>query len=91
MRDVTPKGTARFNADVFATVCDMNAKTLAHEKREHSEENPTGFERAACKTAAASKPSLEVCGHIHASGGKQAKMGATTVINAGPGGLIFEI
>ncbi|MCB0033306.1 MAG: metallophosphoesterase [Anaerolineales bacterium] len=37
------------------------------------------------------RPQLVVCGHIHASSGKQAKIGATTVINAGPAGLMFEL
>jgi Icc-related predicted phosphoesterase len=35
-------------------------------------------------------PRLAVCGHIHASGGKRAMLGTTTVINAGPAGLIWE-
>ncbi len=37
------------------------------------------------------RPQLVVCGHIHASGGKQAHIGTTTVINAGPAGLMFEL
>jgi uncharacterized protein len=37
------------------------------------------------------KPKLVVCGHIHASGGQQAKMGETTVINAGPQGVVCEL
>lgn len=36
------------------------------------------------------RPDLVVCGHIHDSAGKQATLGPTTVINAGPLGLIFE-
>jgi Icc-related predicted phosphoesterase len=34
---------------------------------------------------------LAVCGHIHASAGTQLQLGATTFINAGPIGLIFEL
>lgn len=33
------------------------------------------------------QPSLVVCGHIHGSGGQQAEIGPTTVINAGPRGV----
>lgn len=36
------------------------------------------------------KPKLVVCGHIHASAGKTARIGSTDVINAGPDGIIWE-
>lgn len=36
------------------------------------------------------RPRLVVCGHIHASGGKTAMCGGTTVVNAGPAGVIWE-
>jgi len=35
-------------------------------------------------------PILGVCGHIHASAGRQATLGATTIINAGPKGVEWE-
>lgn len=37
------------------------------------------------------KPRLVVCGHIHGSAGKQAQIGTTPIINAGPGGVLFEL
>ena len=37
------------------------------------------------------QPRLVVCGHIHGSGGQQAMLGATPVVNAGPRGVLFEI
>ncbi|HEV3145254.1 MAG TPA: metallophosphoesterase family protein [Gemmataceae bacterium] len=37
------------------------------------------------------KPTLVVCGHIHASAGMQASLGTTTVINAGPNGVEWEV
>ncbi len=37
------------------------------------------------------QPRLVVCGHIHDSNGQEARVGATTVINAGPGGMMFEL
>jgi Icc-related predicted phosphoesterase len=37
------------------------------------------------------QPKLVVCGHIHASGGQTAMIGSTTVINAGPGGIEWQL
>ena len=37
------------------------------------------------------KPELVVCGHIHGSAGQIARVGSTTVINAGPDGIIWEL
>jgi Icc-related predicted phosphoesterase len=34
---------------------------------------------------------LVVCGHIHFSAGQQATLGQTTVINAGPDGMVWEL
>jgi Icc-related predicted phosphoesterase len=39
----------------------------------------------------AKSPRLVVCGHIHESAGKIAKVGNTTVINAGPKGVFYEL
>jgi Icc-related predicted phosphoesterase len=36
-------------------------------------------------------PKLVVCGHIHESGGKIKQVGNTTVINAGPYGIIHDL
>jgi len=36
-------------------------------------------------------PRLVVSGHIHASAGKSATLNATTVVNAGPAGMIWEL
>jgi Icc-related predicted phosphoesterase len=37
------------------------------------------------------KPALVVCGHIHASAGRTETFHGTTVVNAGPGGVIVEV
>ena len=37
------------------------------------------------------KPDLVVCGHIHASAGQTRQHGDTTVINAGPHGIIWDL
>lgn len=38
-----------------------------------------------------SRPVLVVCGHIHGSAGQQAMIGPTPVVNAGPGGVWWEL
>ena len=37
------------------------------------------------------RPRLVVCGHIHASAGLLTTLGPTTVVNAGPGGLLRDL
>jgi Icc-related predicted phosphoesterase len=37
------------------------------------------------------RPPLLVCGHIHESGGQTAQLSGTTLINAGPRGMWFEL
>jgi uncharacterized protein len=37
------------------------------------------------------QPLLVVCGHIHASAGKQARIGRTAVVNVGPQGIEWEL
>ena len=43
------------------------------------------------ETILVNKPSLVVCGHIHGSAGQIDRIGDTTVINAGPQGIIWEL
>jgi Icc-related predicted phosphoesterase len=37
------------------------------------------------------RPRLVVCGHIHSCAGQRDLLGDTPVINAGPGGVVFEL
>jgi len=37
------------------------------------------------------RPKLVVCGHIHGSAGQSARIGPSTVINAGPEGLVWTL
>jgi Icc-related predicted phosphoesterase len=37
------------------------------------------------------RPRLVVCGHVHASAGRHAKLGSATVVNAGPRGLLWDL
>ncbi len=43
------------------------------------------------QTVEKKKPSLVVCGHIHGSSGQTGRLEETTVINAGPGGIIYDL
>jgi Icc-related predicted phosphoesterase len=36
-------------------------------------------------------PVLVVCGHIHDCGGQQAIVGTSPVVNAGPGGIEWDL
>ena len=46
--------------------------------------------QAVRETILVNKPGLVVCGHIHGSAGQIDRIGDTTVINAGPQGIIWE-
>lgn len=47
--------------------------------------------RAVRRAVERTEPRLVVCGHIHASWGKREEIGATTVVNVGPEGLVWEM
>ncbi len=47
--------------------------------------------RAVRDVVLASRPALVVCGHIHSCAGQREKLGTTTVINAGPRGVLWNV
>jgi Icc-related predicted phosphoesterase len=47
--------------------------------------------QAVRETILLKKPNLVVCGHIHGSAGQIDRIGETTVINAGPQGIIWQL
>jgi Icc-related predicted phosphoesterase len=47
--------------------------------------------QAVRETVLSKKPHLVVCGHIHGSAGQIDRIGETTVINAGPQGILWEL
>ena len=47
--------------------------------------------QAVRETILLKKPNLVVCGHIHGSAGQIDHFGETTVINAGPRGIVWEL
>ena len=46
--------------------------------------------RAVKETIDLKNPELVVCGHIHGSAGQSNRLGSVAVINAGPGGIIYD-
>jgi len=47
--------------------------------------------QAVRETIIQKEPKLVVCGHIHGSAGQVAELGQTTVINAGPHGIFWDL
>lgn len=47
--------------------------------------------QAVRETVNVKKPQLVICGHIHGSAGQIDRIGDTTVINAGPRGIVWEL
>jgi uncharacterized protein len=43
------------------------------------------------ETVQRTRPRLVVCGHIHASGGQHTQLGVTPIVNAGPGGIEWQL
>jgi Icc-related predicted phosphoesterase len=43
------------------------------------------------ETIVQKNPQLVVCGHIHESGGQQARINQTVVVNAGPKGILWQL
>jgi Icc-related predicted phosphoesterase len=46
---------------------------------------------AILRTIERRRPQLAVCGHIHEAAGQESAVGATRIVNAGPGGIYLEL
>ncbi|HEX5221846.1 MAG TPA: metallophosphoesterase family protein [Verrucomicrobiae bacterium] len=97
---VTPFGDWSYDfseaeAENLLTACPPNAVLVTHSppkgavdvSSSGSSLGSTAVRDAIVRT----KPRLVVCGHIHGSGGKTARIGDTPVINAGPAGVIWKL
>ena len=97
---VTPFGSWSFDlseqeAARLLEKCDDNAVLISHSPPKGAVDISSSGQSlgsTAVRDAIHAKhPLLVVCGHIHASAGKQSRIGTTPVINAGPSGLIYDL
>lgn len=58
---------------------------------DHDEAGRIRGSRAIREIVESKHPKLVVCGHIHGDWGKQAELGPTRILNAGPAGVLLEL
>jgi Icc-related predicted phosphoesterase len=97
---VTPFGSWSYDlseeeAEVFLTGCPRHAVLVTHSPPQGIlDVASSGRSLGSVAIRAAMErvqPPLIVCGHIHASGGRALLQGRTTVVNAGPAGMVCEL
>ncbi len=97
---VTPFGSWSFDftedeAEELLADCPSGAVLVSHSPPHGAVDRDSRGESlgsvAVRQTIDATEPRLVVCGHIHACAGQREALGATTVVNAGPEGLLFEL
>lgn len=75
--------------------CPEGSVLVSHSPPESAVDQDRGGQHlgsvAVREAVEAKQPVLTVCGHIHGSWGETAEIGPTTVVNAGPEGLIREV
>lgn len=97
---VTPFGpwsydlTEEHAADLLAT-CPRRCVLVSHSPPKGALDVYSGGQSlgstAVREAIARCEPRLVICGHIHACGGQTAQLGSTTIINAGPSGVEWEL
>jgi Icc-related predicted phosphoesterase len=96
---VTPFGSWSFDfpeeeADVLLQDCPSGCILISHSPPkgvlDRSSDGRSLGSRAVRETVYSKKPELVACGHIHGSSGQSDRLEKTAVINAGPGGIIYE-
>ncbi len=97
---VTPFGSWSYDfteeqADALLRKCPKNAILISHSPPKGIlDKSSFGMHlgsKAVKEIMQEKMPKLVVCGHIHESGGKIKQVGNTTVINAGPYGIIHDL
>ncbi len=75
--------------------CPEEAVLVSHSPPKNAADRDSQGRRlgsVAVRTAVEERtPVLTVCGHIHGSWGETAEIGPTSVVNAGPGGLVWDV
>ncbi len=97
---ITPFGSWSFDfseeqAEQLLTGCPAGAVLVTHSPPKGavdlSSSGASLGSVAVRRTIEEKQPSLVVCGHIHGSAGKMAKIDGTPVINAGPAGRVWDL
>jgi len=97
---ITPFGSWSFDfseeqAKAILEHCPKNAVLVSHSPPKGAVDVSSSGQslgsRAVREAIVRLKPKLVVCGHIHASAGQRVLIGPTTVINAGPGGILYTL
>ncbi len=97
---VTPFGSWSFDltedeARTLLSGCPSDAVLVTHSPPlGHVDEPAAGVHlgsQAVLETIEQAVPALVVCGHIHASWERESSVGATRIVNAGPGGVWVEL
>ena len=70
--------------------CPEGAVLVSHSPPKGCVDKGLGSE-AVLRAIEDKRPRLVVCGHIHECSGRQATVGETRVINAGPAGMLLEL
>lgn len=96
---VTPFGPWSYDfteeaAEEMLADCPNGAVLVSHSPPKNAVDQDSGGQHlgsaAVRDTIEEKEPILTVCGHIHDSWGEQAEIGSTTVINAGPEGILWD-
>jgi Icc-related predicted phosphoesterase len=97
---ITPFGSWSYDfseedAKILLKDCPQNAVMISHSPPKGAVDVASSGKSlgsvAVREAVAGLKPKLVVCGHVHASAGQRALIGPTTVINAGPGGILYTL
>jgi Icc-related predicted phosphoesterase len=97
---VTPFGSWSYDfteeeAAALLADCPPGAVLVSHSPPKGAVDRDSGGmglgSTAVRDTVLATSPRLVVCGHIHSCAGQRETIGATPVVNAGPGGVVWDL
>ncbi len=97
---VTPFGDWSYDfdeaqAETMLQACPRGGVLVVHspplDTVDHDSSGKIRGSRSIRQAVELKQPRLVVCGHIHSDWGKQMELGSTTILNAGPAGVIVEL
>ena len=82
-------------AEILLQGCPGNGVLVVHsppfDTVDHDTSGQIRGSRSIRQVVETKQPRLVVCGHIHSDWGKQVQLGQSTIVNAGPAGVILEV